>query len=51
VASCWPTSAVLLPFTRDEMDLFNDYLMINERLQKTGKVIIFDPQDGKLPFE
>ena len=33
-----------------EMTLFNDYLLINERLQKTGHFVIFDPQEGKLLY-
>ena len=34
-----------------DMVLFNDYLMINERAQATGKVVIFDSQECKLMFE
>ena len=34
-----------------DMELFNDYLLINERLQETGQVVIFDPQECTLPFE
>ena len=34
-----------------EMELFNDYLLINERLQATGKFVIFDKQECKLLFE
>lgn len=34
-----------------DMELFNDYLLINERLQETGKFIIFDTQECKLLFE
>lgn len=30
-----------------DMEMFNDYLLVNKRLQKTGKVIIFDPGSGK----
>lgn len=33
------------------MELFNDYLLINERLHETGKFIIFDTQGCKLLFE
>lgn len=33
------------------MELFNDYLLINERLQATGKFVLFDLQEGKLLFE
>jgi|GEM_PF-3040314 len=33
------------------MELFNDYLIINERLQTLGKFVIFDPQECKLMFE
>lgn len=31
-----------------EMELFNDYLLINERLNDTGKFFIFDQIEGKL---
>jgi len=31
-----------------DMDFFNDYLVINEHLEKTNKFIIFDPNQGKL---
>ena len=34
-----------------DMELFNDYLVINERLQATGKFVIFDTQERKLLFE
>lgn len=34
-----------------EMELFNDYLIINERLQERGKFVIFDPQECKLLFD
>jgi hypothetical protein len=34
-----------------DMDLFNEYLIINQRLQKTGKFVIFDTQECKLLFE
>ena len=34
-----------------DMELFNDYLLINERLQATDKFIIFDTQECKLLFE
>jgi hypothetical protein len=34
-----------------DMELFNEYLLINERLQKTGKFVIFDTQECKLLFE
>jgi hypothetical protein len=34
-----------------DMELFNDYLLINERLQDTGKFVIFDTQECKLLFE
>jgi hypothetical protein len=34
-----------------DMELFNDYLLINERLQATGKFVIFDTQECKLLFE
>jgi hypothetical protein len=34
-----------------DMELFNDYLIINERLQETGQVIIFDTEECKLLFE
>src|SRR5262245_24061317 len=34
-----------------EMELFNNYLLINERLQETGKFVIFDAQECKLLFE
>ena len=34
-----------------DMELFNDYLIINERLQKLGRFVIFDPQECKLMFE
>ena len=34
-----------------EMELFNDYLLINERLQETGKFFIFDTQECKLLFD
>jgi len=33
------------------MDLFNHYLIINEKLQATGKFVIFDSQQCKLMFE
>jgi hypothetical protein len=33
------------------MELFNDYLLINKRLQATGKFVIFNTQEGKLLFE
>ncbi|WP_425616729.1 hypothetical protein NA78x_000383 [Anatilimnocola sp. NA78] len=33
-----------------EMDLFNDYLMINEQLQSTGLFTIFDTQECKFLF-
>ncbi len=33
------------------MDLFNDYLLINERLQATNDFVIFDSQECKLMFE
>ena len=32
------------------MELFNDYLLINESLKATGSVVIFDPQEEKLLF-
>ena len=31
-----------------DMDLFNDYLLVNERLDSTGNFFIFDPSEGKL---
>lgn len=34
-----------------DMELFNDYLLINERLQATGKFVIFDTYECKLLFE
>ena len=34
-----------------DMELFNDYLLTNERLQATGKFVIFDRHDRKLLFE
>ena len=34
-----------------DLDLFNDYLIINERLQETGLFVIFDPNKGKLLFD
>ncbi|WP_206817736.1 hypothetical protein [Chroococcus sp. FPU101] len=34
-----------------EMELFNDYLLINQRLQETGQFVIFDAQECKLLFE
>ena len=34
-----------------ELELFNDYLLVAERLQKTGKFVIFDCTQGKLLFE
>jgi hypothetical protein len=34
-----------------EMELFNDYLLINERLQEMGGFVIFDTQECKLLFE
>ena len=34
-----------------EMELFNDYLLINERLQKAGNFVIFDTQECKLLFD
>ena len=34
-----------------DMDLFNDYLIINERLQEAGSFVIFDPNQGKLLFD
>jgi hypothetical protein len=34
-----------------EMELFNSYLMINERLQAIGCFVIFDSQECKLLFE
>ena len=34
-----------------DMELFNDYLIINERLQALGKFVIFDTQECKLMFE
>ena len=34
-----------------DMELFNDYLLINERLQETGQAVIFDTQECKLLFE
>jgi hypothetical protein len=33
-----------------EMELFNDYLLINERLEETGRFVLFDPQEGGLLF-
>lgn len=33
------------------MELFNSYLLINERLQKTGKFVIFDTQECTFPFD
>ena len=33
------------------MDLFNTYLLLNERLQDTGKFVIFDTQQMSLPLE
>jgi len=30
-----------------DMELFNDYVLINKRLQATGKFIIFDQVEGK----
>lgn len=34
-----------------DMDFFNDYLIINEKLQATGKFVIFDTQEGRLLFD
>jgi hypothetical protein len=34
-----------------DMTLFNDYLLINERLQAMGNFVIFDMQECKLLFE
>lgn len=34
-----------------DMELFDDYMLINERLHETGQVVIFDTQDCKLLFE
>ncbi|MCL2309255.1 MAG: hypothetical protein FWC42_03120 [Proteobacteria bacterium] len=34
-----------------DMDLFDDYLLINERLQGAGKFVIFDTQECTLLFE
>jgi hypothetical protein len=34
-----------------DMVLFNDYLLINERLEATGHFVIFDAQEGKLLFD
>lgn len=34
-----------------DMELFNDFLLINERLQATGNFVIFDPQECKLFFD
>ena len=31
-----------------DMDLFNDYLLVNERLDATGHFFVFDPTEGKL---
>lgn len=33
-----------------DMELFNDYLIINEQLQATGKFVIFDSAECKLMF-
>ena len=37
--------------TDPDMDLFNDYLLLAERLQKTGLFVNFDCNQGKLLFE
>jgi len=34
-----------------DMDLFNDYLIINEHLEETGKFVIFDIHERKLLFD
>ncbi len=34
-----------------EMELFNDYLLVAERLQGTGLFVIFDPHQCKLMFD
>lgn len=34
-----------------DMDLLNDYALINERLHATGKFVIFDTEECKLLFE
>jgi hypothetical protein len=34
-----------------DMELFNDYLLVAERLQKTGNFVIFDRNQGKLLFD
>ncbi|MEZ6142192.1 MAG: hypothetical protein R3B84_16650 [Zavarzinella sp.] len=34
-----------------DMELFNDYLIINERLQELGRFVIFDSQECKLMFD
>jgi hypothetical protein len=33
------------------MELFNDYLLLAERLQKTGQFVIFGCNQGKLLFD
>ena len=37
--------------TDPDMELFNDYLLLAERMQKTGQFVIFDCNQGKLLFE
>jgi hypothetical protein len=34
-----------------DMDLFNDYLLVAERLNKTGQFVIFDCNQSKLLFD
>jgi len=34
-----------------DMELFNDYLLLAERLQKTGQFVVFDCNRGKLLFD
>ena len=31
-----------------DMELFNDYLLVNERLDAAGCFFVFDPTEGKL---
>lgn len=31
-----------------DMELFNDFLLINERLEESGCFVLFDPVEGKL---
>lgn len=34
-----------------ELELFNDYLLVAERLQQTGKFVIFDCNNGTVLFD